>query len=339
MAQDARSLAPGSGAGAPGSGYTRRRFLAGLGMLAGAMALVPAIERARRPAASVEAGRPLLGTWVRVVARHPDRERAARAVARAFAAIREVDAQMSVHREDSDLTRVNRAAGVAAVRVPAALATVVASALDAARRSRGLYDPTVLALMRAYGFYGPRREAPPTAAEVDRALACTGWGGVALDRAAGTLALRERGAGLDLGSIGKGWAVDVGAAALRAESVQSGLVDAGGNVYALGTPGDGADGWSIAALHPLTGATTRVFVLRDAAVATSSNCEHFVTLAGARFGHILDARRGVPADGHLAVSVVAKTGLDSDRLSTTAFVLGPSRFRGWPEALDVFYQG
>jgi thiamine biosynthesis lipoprotein len=318
--------------------FTRRNFLAGLGLLAGAGVLAPVLRHAQRTSAgSIEAGRPLLGTWVRIVARHPDRDRATGAVERAFAALREVDAQMSVHRADSELSRLNRAAGLGPVRVSPALLEVVEQACACARRSGGLYDPTVLPLMTLYGFYGPGRASLPTTAEVDRALGAVAFEDVQVDRGAGTIALARRGMGLDLGSIGKGWAVDRAVAALRAEGVTSGLVDAGGNVYGLGVPEDGADGWSVALFHPRTGRTERVFTLRDVAVATSANNERFRTIAGHRLGHILDAKHGTPADGHVSVSVLARTGVESDQMSTTAFLLGPSRFRDWPGSLDALF--
>jgi FAD:protein FMN transferase len=213
----------------------------------------------------------------------------------------------------------------------------VEQACACARRSSGLYDPTVLPLMTLYGFYGPERTSLPSTADVDRALAAVAFDDVQVDRGAGTIALARRGMGLDLGSIGKGWAVDRAVAALRAEGVTSGLVDAGGNVYGLGVPEDGSGGWSVALFHPRTGRTERIFTLRDAAVATSANNERYRTIAGHRLGHILDAKRGVPSDGHVSVSVLARTGVESDQMSTAAFLLGPGRFRGWPGALDALF--
>jgi len=338
MARSQSSQLPPDGPLVERKVFTRRNFLAGLGLLAGAGILAPVLRRAQRPsAASIEAGRPLLGTWVRVVARHPDRVRATRAVERAFAAVREVDAQMSVHRPDSELSRLNRASGLGPVRVSPALLEVVEQACSCARCSGGLYDPTVLPLMTLFGFYGPGRASLPSTAEVDRALAAVAFEDVQVDRSAGTIALARRGMGLDLGSIGKGWAVDRAVAALRAEGVTSGLVDAGGNVYGLGVPEDGDEGWSVALFHPRTGRSERVFTLKDAAVATSANNERFRTIAGHHLGHIFDAKRGTPADGHVSVSVLAHTGVESDQMSTAAFLLGPDRFRGWPGSLDALF--
>ena len=338
MAHSQSPVFPPAGPPSRERAFTRRQFLAGLGLLSGAGVLAPVLQRLQRPgSASLEAGRPLLGTWVRVVARHPDRDLATRAVERAFAAVREVDDQMSVHRADSELSRVNRAAGRGPVRVSPALLDVVEQACACARRSGGIYDPTVLPLMTLYGFYGPERASLPARAEVDRVLDLVAFEDVRVDRGAGTIALARRGMGLDLGSIGKGWAVDRAVAALRATGVESGLVDAGGNVYGLGVPGGGADGWSVALFHPRTGRAERDFTLRDAAVATSANNERFRTIAGHRLGHLFDAKRGRPADGHLSVTVLARTGGESDQMSTAAFLLGPSRFRGWPGSLDALF--
>jgi len=320
----------------------RRRFLARLGMLAGGAALVPLV-RAHRSRSSVthrlEAGRPALGTWLRIVVRHPDRDVTRGAIEDAFAAVRTVDAQMSVHRPDSQLSRVNAAAGRTATPVDVALLQVVSMACEASVRSGGVYDPTVLPLMKLYGFYSAERSAPPRAREVDAVLALMGAGEVKVDHAASALALRSEGAGLDLGSIGKGWALDRAVEAIRARGVRSGLVDLGGNVYGLGSPDDEAPGWSVGVFHPVTGELSKVFVLRDAAVATSGNCEQARVLGALRIGHLFDARSGLPSDGHLSSSVMARTGVESDVCSTVSFLLGPDRFRGWPGVLDSHFIG
>ncbi|HUK63140.1 MAG TPA: FAD:protein FMN transferase, partial [Dongiaceae bacterium] len=255
-----------------------------------------------------------------------------------FAAVSRVDAEMSVHRADSQLSRVNHAAGRGPVTVDASVRRVVAIALDATRRSGGAYDITVLPLMRLYGFYDSGRNRPPSTAEIDAVLARMGAREVQVDETGGTVALAREGAGLDLGSIGKGWAVDRAVDAIRAQGVRSALVDLGGNVYGLGSPGDGA-GWTVGVFHPVTGALEHTFVLRDAAVATSGNSEQTRRLGSHLVGHLFDARRGTPANGHLSASVMARTGVESDVMSTTAFVLGPDRFRGWPGALDTRFIG
>jgi thiamine biosynthesis lipoprotein len=314
---------------------SRRGFLVRLGLVAGAGVAAPLLARTAlsgapgRPGTRLEASRPALGTWVRIVARG---ENAGRAIEGAFAAIATVDAQMSVHRPDSQLSRVNAAAGRNAVPVDDAVLDVVGRACAMARRTEGVYDPAVLPLMRLYGFYDAPTSGYPGAAAIDRVLALVDWRAITIDRNAGTLGLTREGIGLDLGSIGKGWAVDRAVAALQRAGIRSGLVDVGGNVYGLGVPEDGAEGWSVGVFHPVTGQLERTFVLRDRAVATSGNTEQTRMLAGVRVGHLFDARRGLPANGHLLASIVAVDGTTSDTMSTVAFLLGPDRLAAYPEA-------
>jgi thiamine biosynthesis lipoprotein len=223
--------------------------------------------------------------------------------------------------------------------VDPAVLDVVALACDASRRSGGIFDPTVLPLMHLYGFYGPERTSAPSAREVDAALSVMGSAGVRIDRGAGTLVLDRAGAGLDLGSIGKGWAVDRAVDALRARGVRSGLVDIGGKMYGLGSPDDDAPGWTAGLFHPVTNQLEHVFVLRDAAVGTSGNSERFRVIGHTRVGHLFDARRGVPSAGHLSASVVASTCLEADLLCTVAFLVGPDRFRDWSGARETRFIG
>lgn len=320
---DSRSftLLPPSRVGAP---FSRRRFLLGVGLAAGAVAAAPLGARLLgRRTERLETSRPGLGTWIRIVVNDADPRRAERATQRAFAAIARVDERMSIHRPDSELSRVNAAAGRTRVAVSAELLDVVERARLVSQRSGGLYDPAILPLMRLWGFYQSGRTSAPSDREIAEAQAGMGPGVIALDRAAGTLGLTREGAALDLGSIGKGWAVDRAVDALRAEGVASALVDVGRNVYGLGTPDDDAKGWSVGVVHPVSGAVERVVTLRDQAVATSSNAEQSHVVAGRRVGHLLDALRGRPGGEHLSASVVADTGTASDAGSTLAFLAGP----------------
>ncbi|MBI4364400.1 MAG: FAD:protein FMN transferase, partial [Candidatus Latescibacteria bacterium] len=152
-----------------------------------------------------------------------------------------------------------------------------------------------------------------------------------------TLGLDRAGTAIDLGSIGKGWALDRAVEALRSEGIRSALVDVGGNVYGLGTPEHSREGWAVGVVHPITGRLERTFLLDDSAVATSGNAEQCHVLGGFRVGHLFDAARGRPADGHLSASVQARTGVESDYLSTVAFLLGPDRFHGFTEVMAAHF--
>jgi thiamine biosynthesis lipoprotein len=153
---------------------------------------------------------------------------------------------------------------------------------------------------------------------------------VAVDSATHTAGLTRAGAGIDLGSIGKGYAVDRAADTLRTHGIQHALVDAGGNIYAMGDAAAHAAGWPVAVRNPLKpGAYFETIVLKDMAVATSGNYEQSVVLDGRRVGHHFDMRNGRPSDGRLSTTIVAKSAVLADALSTPHFVLGPQA----PESL------
>jgi FAD:protein FMN transferase len=190
-----------------------------------------------------------------------------------------------------------------------------------------------------YGFYDSGSKTYPSDRQIAATLESMGHRHVMIDRTAGTLGLAKRGVSIDLGSIGKGWALDRAIDAIRSEGVNSALVDVGGNVYALGAPDSESEGWSIGVVHPVTGQIERTLMLRDMAVATSGNSEQSRMLGHIRVGHLFDARHGRPADGHLSASVIARTGVESDMLSTVAFLLGPDRFPGFPGAVESHFIG
>lgn len=322
------------------SSMSRRRFLAGLGVVVSASVLVPLSDRFSGPRfRSFEASRPALGTWARIVLHDAGEVRARRAIDGAFAAILRVDGQMSIHRDDSQLSRVNAASGRGVVVVEPDVLAVVERALDAALQSDGVYDPTVLPLMRLYGFYDSGHQGYPSDRDIAARLSLVDWRQVHVDRTASTLGLAHRGAAIDLGSIGKGWAVDQAVVALRAEGIESALVDLGGNVYGMGTPADDPDGWSVAVLHPETRRVHHVFRLRNSAVATSGNGEQSRTIGSHRVGHLLDAATGRPSSAHLSASTEAPSGIEADVLSTIAFLLGAESFRQWSGAMSSHFIG
>ncbi len=203
--------------------------------------------------------------------------------------------------------------------------SLLATSLDYARRSEGGFDITVGPLMRAWGFFRGAGHYP-TAAELARARANVGWQHVALDSSARTVRFDRAGAELDLGGIGKGYAVDRVVAVLREANVRAALVDAGSStLFALGAP-PGRHGWRVRVPYAAERSRTLTTVeLRDQSLSTSGNYEKFFRLNGRVYCHIMDPRTGEPVQGTMQTTVIAPTGTASDALSTTTFVLGPQR--------------
>ena len=248
---------------------------------------------------------------------------AAEAAEEALEEMHRIESVMSAWKEESELSRLNAASGGAPRELSDELFDVVDRSFRFSRITGGAFDPTTAPLVDLWGFRGGEPALPGDAA-LDSALALVGSSRIVLDREEQTIALLP-GMRLDLGGIAKGYAVDRAAEILRGRGAQSALVNIGGNMYAIGAP-PGRDAWTIGIRDPRGGdGVAGTLLLRNEAVATSGDYENFVEIDGRRYGHIIDPRSGRPAAGVLAVTVVARTAIAADALSTGLFVMGPER--------------
>jgi thiamine biosynthesis lipoprotein len=263
------------------------------------------------------------------------------AVEAASAALDEIDQleeQMTVYRDTSEVSRINLFAAATPVPVEERLFGLFETALRLTDETGGAFDITAGALVKAWGFFrGPRRV--PTPDELASVLERVGTRHVVLDREHRTIEFRRPGLELNLGAIGKGYALDRAADLLRRDWNVSNAILHGGrsSVYAIGSPPDDADGWLVAIAHPLRpGEQVATVRLRDAALGTSGATIQFFEADGRRFGHILDPRTGWPADGQACVSVIAPTAAEADALSTAFFILGVDAARDFCERHPQF---
>lgn len=246
-------------------------------------------------------------------------------------AFAEIEARFSVFIPESDLSRVNRAAGTGAfVAIPTDVALVLRTALRLSRDSGGVFDPTVGPLMAAWGFRGGAVLHTPGADELAAARARVGWTNVIWDaEAPDRVRLARPGMRLDLGGIAKGFAVDVAYDRVRQAGYTNYLVDLGGNLRVCGQAAAGRGGWVAGVRDPFgNGALVGTLLLTNGeSLATSGNYERFVELDGHHYAHIMDPRGGRPAEGMAGVTVLAPSGIQCDGLSATLFILGPEAGR------------
>lgn len=319
--------------------FSRRQFLkvlsAGIGT--GALAAGGLWRWRSLVPMSVQKTRPLLGTFLTITVHHSDEAMAERAVEHAFAAVEMVDRVMSIHRSDSDLSRINASAGNDMVSVDPSLIDVLKMAQQFHGLTGGVYAVTCLPLMQLYGFYQSQTGNLhyPSDRKIYEVLSVIGQKQITLDEKSNRVGLSHAKAGIDLGSIGKGYAVDRAGDVLKSFGIKNALIDAGGNVLAIGAP------WRVAIRNPQSEnkeAYFEMLTLKDEAVATSGNYEQSLWLDGLRVGHLFDAKKGKPSDPLLSATVVAKNATLADGLSTSAFLLGKagaSRFKGI--AKDIYY--
>jgi FAD:protein FMN transferase len=243
------------------------------------------------------------------------------AVQAALAELRRVEQRLSLFDDTSELCELNRRAGRASLSADADLRTVLTAALHFQRASGGAFNPAVEPLMRTWGFHRTRA-AEPTGAEIAEARAVVQAARIEI---AGTrLTLPSRETQLDLGGIGVGYGLDRMASVLRRRGIERAFLDVSGDCLAMGAP-PGEPGWRVDIADPKrpgdTIASTR---LHDMALATSSNRVSVVHYGRAVRGHVINPDTGWPADAMTQVSVLARTGIEADALSTAMLVAGRS---------------
>jgi thiamine biosynthesis lipoprotein len=245
---------------------------------------------------------------------------------RVFARLQELEDILSANREGTDLDKVNRNAGLGPVKVRPELIEVLEKALFYAEKSQGYFDPSIGPLVKLWGI-GSDRERLPEEEEIRKVLDLIDYREVEIDRAQETVFLRKSGMALDLGAIAKGYAADEAAKLLSANGVSRGIIDLGGDIFALGEKKDQSS-WRIGIQDPrdLRGNYFAVLEVKNKSVVTSGTYERFFEQDGRRYHHILSTETGFPAEnGLISVTVLADKAVDADALSTAAFALGWER--------------
>ena len=295
------------------------------------------------PGVEISQRRFLLSTQGQATVSAPDSAAGRRALAAGFAVADSVELLLDRLNPQSEVRRINLAAGREPVAVSPWTETAVVAALEWAERSGGAFDPTVGPLVNLWGF-GPSSEPSlPTDAAIAAARRRVGWDRVQVDTLAHTVFLPDSGMELDMRSIMKGFALDRMREAMLAAGATSGIVDLSGDVVFFG-PGPESTGgsWPIELINPYEpDRGFAIFQVPPGSASTSSSLKRQVTIGGRRFGHLIDPRAGRPIQpGVVSVTVFAESAMISDILATSLFVLGPlggpEMVEQWPEVEAVF---
>jgi FAD:protein FMN transferase len=245
--------------------------------------------------------------------------------------VEKLEEQLSAYRDTSDVMQANRIAASQEAPLEPGLCQLLSTAVRIANETGGAFDITAGPLVKTWGFY-KRSGAIPSEQELRRALDCVGSQHLALDAQRRTIRFGRPGMELNLGAIGKGYALDRAAEVLVEAGVGDFLIHGGqSSVLARGSHGGGgARAWTIGLCDPLRPERRLAEIqLRDRALATSGAAHQFFRHQGKRYGHILDPRTGWPAEGVFSSTVVAESAAEADALSTAFYALGVDAARAY----------
>jgi FAD:protein FMN transferase len=259
---------------------------------------------------------------------HGDHPAALRAAGEeALDEIDRLENQLSLYRPGSEIAQLNARATRESVRVTPAVFALLQHAQQLHAETRGAFDITIAPLVRCWGFMGGSGRMP-TKGEVAEARARVGMQHVQLDGQNRTVRFAREGVMLDLGAIGKGYAVGQAAEILRGADIASALIHGGtSTVYAIGNPPDG-EFWKMAIETPpaMVGAIhfpeLPAVLLRDEAMSVSAMWGRSFQSDGTTYGHVIDPRTGQPVSRSLLAVVALPSATETDALSTALLTLG-----------------
>jgi len=246
---------------------------------------------------------------------------------KAVAELNDVEGKFSSYLPESEISKINRMAGVDYVAVSKEVSGLIKTALEISRQSKGAFDPTVGPLLEAWGFKEHIARFPSDE-NIREVLGLTGTDKVIVE--SDRVKLLKKGMELDLGGIAKGYAVDKAVSVLRNSGIDNAIVEVGGDLYCLGSGVD-SKGWKIGIRDPRNdNVIIATITITDKGVATSGNYENYFMHEGVRFSHIIDPRTGYPVQGSVAsVTVVSSECAISDAWATALSVLG------WQKAQEI----
>ena len=243
-----------------------------------------------------------LGTRVSFVVRHSDTRQARAAIERAMGLVLDVHATMTLH-DASPLTHLNRRAAQGATAVPGSLLAVLDAGMQIHNDTGGVFDPSIRGVR-------------------------DGMKHVEVDASNRTVRFHHPAVAIDLNGIAKGYAVDVAAEHLRQSGMEHFIINAGGDLYAAGTPGGAELGWPIHLRSERSEPLSRPqWLLSDRAIATSGNGHRERDADGVAIPHLFDPRTGRPVQQYETTTVLASSAMEADAWSTALFVGDPMQMR------------
>ncbi|TEB14140.1 Thiamine biosynthesis lipoprotein ApbE precursor [Pelotomaculum sp. FP] len=280
----------------------------------------------------------IMDTLIQITVYSEDKEKGQQALEEAFGAFERIHSLTDRFQKleqtitSNDVVKLNENAGTKPVAVSADTINMIERSHYFASATGGAFDVTIGPVMDLWGF-GKSEQRVPADEEIKRALSLVDYNKVQVDPDNMTVFLAQPGMSLDLGGVAKGYATDEAVKALRDMGIQHAIINAGGNVYALGDKPDGSP-WRVGVQDPRGDkGIIGILYVKDRAVVTSGDYQRYFEQDGVRYHHIVDPSTGKQARGVMQATVVADSATDADILSTTLFVLGAQKGMGFVQEL------
>ena len=237
--------------------------------------------------------------------------------------LRKIEQKMSFFYADSDVSKINAAAGIDYADVSEETLKVIETAKEYSVISRGAFDVTIAPLVKSWGI-NTQDQKIPSQYEIGQLLNLVNYRDIKIDKIRSKVKLSKKGQKIDLGGIAKGYAADMAIKIYKNMQVSSAMINIGGNVMTLGNKPDNTL-WQIGVQNPFGKANENaaIIAIADKSVVTSGDYQRYFEYQGKRYHHIIDPRTGHPVDTDISsATIIADKSIDADGLSTPIFMAG-----------------
>ncbi len=240
------------------------------------------------------------------------------AIEKSFDEIERIESLMSTEKKNSQIYRLNHA-GTDWIKLSPEVIHVLKKAKEYARKTNGYFDPTAKPLVDLWMEKVKKEGKIPETSELEEKLELVNWKNLIIDEKNNRARFRENGMMITLGGIAKGYAIDQACKLLKANGIENGLVNIGGDIRVFGPKK-----WEIGIEDPRQeGELLETLYLENKSVVTSGDYRRYYLLGKRRIHHIINPMTGKPATKSISVTIIAKNCISADAYSTSTFVAGP----------------
>jgi thiamine biosynthesis lipoprotein len=236
--------------------------------------------------------------------------------------IKRIEKLLTTYNEESETALINRNAGIAPVKVSDETFELIERSIRISNVTQGAFDITYGSIDKSLWNFDTTMNALPDRATAKKMVRLINYQNMILDKRNTTVFLKHKGMRIGFGGIGKGYAAEQAKKVMIDNGVESGIVNASGDLTAWGFQPNG-DEWTIGVAHPdLSHKIFSYINITNTAIATSGNYEKYVIIGGKKYSHTINPRTGLPIGGIKSVAIITPNAEIADAMATPVMIMG-----------------
>ncbi|MBL7814206.1 MAG: FAD:protein FMN transferase [Saprospiraceae bacterium] len=264
----------------------------------------------------------LMGNRFEITVVHDDKAWAEARIDEAIAEIRRIEQLLTTFADNSQTNQINAQAGIRPVKIDREVFDLIERSLRLSVLTQGAFDITYGSIDKRLWNFDTQMTTLPDPETAKRMVRLIDYRQVVLDTEGCTVFLKNKGMRIGFGGIGKGYAAEMAKRRMIQNGVESGIVNAAGDLTTWGNQPNGQP-WTIGIAHPdVKDLPFSYLNISNMAVATSGNYEKFALINGKRYSHTIDPKTGLPVSGIKSVTILSPNAEIADAMATPVMVMG-----------------